>query len=158
VQPTAVKLPEITLADDVIARSLAFTDLMIDLGAIHTQKPAAKPGTLVFVQPDGTPVAEMRYEVALAQAPDGFFSMGWALDRTEPTVARPAGFEGLERVINAKDVMGILERLAPTTNATAFKTIDRDVLLLYEIRIVLPEAKRPQLGNASARFAAELAK
>jgi hypothetical protein len=156
--PAAVKLPEITLADDVIARSLAFTDLMIELGAIHAIKPTARPGTLVFVLPDGTPVAETRYELALAQAPDGFFSMGWVLDRKEPTVTRPATFDGAEHVIYAKDVMGILERLAVATKATAFKKLDRDVVLLYEIRIVLPEAKRPQLGNASARFAAELAK
>jgi hypothetical protein len=100
----------------------------------------------------------MRYEVALAQAHDGFFSMGWVLDRKEPTVARPAGFDGLEHVIKAKEVMGIIERLAAATKPTAFKTIDRDVLLLYEIRIVLPDAKRPRLGNASARFAAHLRK
>lgn len=60
--PAAAGLPALPARADVVGRSLLLRDLLVDLGAIHSRRPPARPGVLVYIRADGSPVAEADVE------------------------------------------------------------------------------------------------
>lgn len=158
VPAAAAALPVVALADaDVIGRSLLVNDLLLELGAIHTRR---ADGKVVWVRPDGTPVLEARYEVALARDGQGAYAMGWTLTTGEPTLQRPAEGTWPERRIAPAQVLELVERLARIAQPVSYDKLGDDVVFVYAPRIVLPadDPLRAQLGAAARRVLADLAR
>ncbi len=150
VPAATAELPVVALADaDVIGRSQLVNDLLLELGAIHTHH---EGGKVVWVRPDGTPVLEARYEIALAEDGQGTYSIGWVLSTAEPTVKRVAGIS-TERVIPAAQVLGLVEALARVAKPVSYDRLENNVVFVYEPRVVLPanDARRKHLSAAARR-------